>query len=105
MIINKVKTIGPRCRDTCKQQQGSRLLGTVFNVRKRLFKLSYITKAFEIGSKAAKSAIRKNTIEEGIKQIPGIYNAGVKQTKNKKIKKIFLFGSRKFPGRICHKKS
>ena len=76
--------MGPRRRHTRKQQQESGLLGTVSNVGKKLFKRSYITKAFDIGSKATKLTIRKKTIEEGIKQIPGTYKAGVKQTKTKK---------------------
>ena len=53
-----------------------------------MFKPSYITKAFNIGSKAANLAIRKKIIEEGIEKTPAIYNAGVKRIKNKNMKNI-----------------
>lgn len=80
---NRTKTQAER-----KQQHGSGFLGTVFNIGKKLFKPSYITKAFNIGSKAANLAIRQKIIEEGIEKTPAIYNAGVKRIKNKKMKNI-----------------
>ena len=88
VAIKKARTIGLRRRRTRKQQQGSGLLGTVFDVGKKLFKPSSKTKAFDIFSKVAKSTIRQKIIEEGIKQTSAIYNAGVKTNKKKKLKNI-----------------
>ena len=78
VTVKKARTIGLRRRHISKQQQGSRILETVFNVGKMLFKSSYITKAFGIGSKTAKLAIGQKIIEEGIKQTLAIYKTRVK---------------------------
>ena len=51
------------------------------------FKPSYITKGVGIGPKVLNLSLEKK-IEEGIKQTPAIYNAGVKRIKRGKIKKV-----------------
>ena len=88
VTTTKARTVGPKRRLMPKIQPGSGSLRTVFNVEKKLFKPSYITKAFDIGSKAANLTIGQKMIEERIKQTPAIYNAGVKSIKNKNIKNI-----------------
>ena len=47
-----------------------------------------MTKGIDIGLKVLNSTLRKKIIEEGIKQTPAIYDAGVKRIKNDKIKKV-----------------
>ena len=81
MTIKKARAIGMR-RGRKRKQQEAGILGSVFKLRRKLFKPSYLKKGFEIGSRAANSGLGKKIIEEGIKQTPSIDNAGVKRRKN-----------------------
>ena len=84
VTIKKASTVGPRCR--CKwKQQGTAILSNKFKLGTNLFKLRYLIKGVEIGSRAANSAIgKKKNIEGEIKQTPAIYN-WYKKIKNNKI--------------------
>ena len=104
VTVKKARTIGLRRRHISKQQQGSRILETVFNVGKMLFKSSYITKAFGIGSKAAKLAIGQKIIEEGIKQTLAIYKTRVKWMQSKKTKNILESDLANYAVKNAHKK-
>ena len=87
VTIKKSRTSGPR-RGRKQKNQGAGMRSSIFKLRTKLFKPSYLRKGFEIGSRAANSALVKRIIEKGIKQTPAIYNAGVKRIKNNKKKSV-----------------
>ena len=64
------------------------MLSSIFKLRAKLFKTSYLKKGFKIGSRATNSALGKKIIEEGLKKTLAIYNTGVKRIKNDKIKSV-----------------
>ena len=85
VTIKKSRTSGPR-RGGKQKKQGAGMRSSIFKLRTKLFKPKYLRKGFEIGSRAANTALVKRIIEKGIKQTLAIYNAGVKRIKNNKIK-------------------
>ena len=84
--VKRARVIGPNQQQK-REQRGSGLLSSASKLGSRLFTPGYITKDIDIGSTFLNSALGRNKIEEGIKEIPAIYNAGVKRIENEKIKK------------------
>ena len=92
VTINKAWTIGPRQQRKRKTQQGTGILGSVFNLEKNLWTSGTLKKGFHLGSKAISSGIGKKIIDERIKLAPDLYNYGTKKVKNINFKKTLESG-------------
>ena len=57
--IKKARANGPRRGRKQKKKQGAGMLSSIFKLKAKLFKPSYLRKGFEIGLRAANSALKK----------------------------------------------
>ena len=87
ITIKRFQTIGPKRQIKHRKQQGTGILGSVFNFGKNLLSSGALKKGLDIGSKSITSEIGKKVIDEGIKHAPELYNYGTKKIKNKNLRK------------------
>ena len=68
MTLKRNRTIGPRRQ---RKQRGRRMIGSLLKT------------GMKYGSQFLNSVFGKKIAEEGIKNVPNIYSAGVNRTSNK----------------------
>ena len=72
ITVRKTRAIGPRRQ---RRQRGAGMISSLFNM------------GLKFGSKFLNSAIGQKIAEEGIKQVPNIYNAGENRVSNQMLKR------------------
>ena len=72
VTVRRKRAIGPRRQ---RRQQGAGMISSLLNT------------GLKLGSKFLNSAIGQKIAEEGIKQVPNIYSAGVNRISNQRLKK------------------